>query len=280
MKNTNNTDERLSVISEHINGDPFVVQSKDGTLYRVAITNDDDPLDPRVDMDNLGKLLCAHRRYRLGDDYLEREEYEELKGKLRRNDPDYAILPVYLLDHGVRHISTHDFGDPWDSGFVGFIFCTAADYEKWTCKEWDKEDALRRLEDEISDYEHYLAGDFLAVRTAKWQPNKINALPDPTNPDQWDFMNGEFFGMLYGEKNLHYAIADAVKSLDYTIVGEDNTDAVQRAQRAISQDVIEVPCPCCKDDNKITLYPVNGKMEGYCNNCGTFLRTNKGKIVG
>lgn len=37
------------------------------TYYRVKISNDDNPQNPRTDWDNVGTMLCWHRRHCLGD---------------------------------------------------------------------------------------------------------------------------------------------------------------------------------------------------------------------
>ena len=39
-----------------------------GKLMRLHIEQDDEPLDPRYDWDGqIGKMMCWHRDYRLGD---------------------------------------------------------------------------------------------------------------------------------------------------------------------------------------------------------------------
>ena len=50
-----------------------------GKLMRLHIEQDDEPLDPRYDWDGqIGKMMCWHRYYRLGDykdnDYNDNEE--------------------------------------------------------------------------------------------------------------------------------------------------------------------------------------------------------------
>lgn len=44
--------------------------------YRVKVEHDHDPLNPRTEWDNLGKMICFHRDYNLGDehDYRDAEE--------------------------------------------------------------------------------------------------------------------------------------------------------------------------------------------------------------
>lgn len=56
-----------------------------GKLMRLHIEQDDEPLDPRYDWDGqIGKMMCWHREYRLGDykdnDYNDNEEEGIVKG--------------------------------------------------------------------------------------------------------------------------------------------------------------------------------------------------------
>jgi hypothetical protein len=92
-----------------------------------------------------------------------------------------VILPLYLYDHSGLSISTGSFSCPWDSGQVGFIYCSLkkAQYE-WGTKDsevkgWDgeanytlnedgskrtlREAATRFLEGEVEHYDQYLRGN-------------------------------------------------------------------------------------------------------------------------
>ena len=272
MKTNIDKTNRLEVIRDHVDGTPFIVQDKDGGIWRVAITYDEFPLDPRRDMDNLGKLLCAHKRYRdLGDEWLEREDYEELKAKYENDDPNYAILPVYFFDHSVQHISTRDFGDPWDSGMIGYVFCTAEQYEKFMCEKFDKKKAYERMSEEVAEYDHYVSGEYMAIHTAKWQPCQAGQLPNPNDADQWDHTVGEVYGSLYGVTNIDAAIMDAV-GVNYQPIDASNlAEAAGVAVNALADSVVKLPCPCGCGDT-VSLYPVNGMKEGFCDKCGAFVR--------
>lgn len=56
--------------------------------YRIKVDYDHDPLNPRTHWDHLGKMICFHRNYSLGDDH-------DFK------DPDDFFLSI-LLEHGTR----------------------------------------------------------------------------------------------------------------------------------------------------------------------------------
>lgn len=130
--------------------------------YRVRIYHDETPESPR-EWDNLGTMVCWHRRYNLGDVQL-KDEYngdiqllrETLEGK------DVALyLPLFLYDHSGITMSTGSFGDPWDSGQVGYIYVTRETMRK----EYGKRITAKRLEraelvlrGEVETYDQFLTG--------------------------------------------------------------------------------------------------------------------------
>ena len=81
---------------------------------RAIITRADD-FNPR-DNDNLGVMVCFHKRYRLGDshDYSVNEfnSWDELRSRLEKDYPGGVILNLYLYDHGGITISTEPFSCP------------------------------------------------------------------------------------------------------------------------------------------------------------------------
>jgi hypothetical protein len=126
---------------------------------------DEEPLDPRKEFDNLGTMICFHKRYKLGDEHnINLNNYsfwDDLEEDLRDEHGAVIILPLYLLDHSGLTMSTCDFGDPWDSGQVGFIYTTADKIKK----AFD-EDNWREISDliitilnsEVETYSHYING--------------------------------------------------------------------------------------------------------------------------
>ena len=101
----------------------------------IKIKRDTDPQSPR-DWDNLGLMVCWHRRYKLGDEQPKSppETYEIPSGAV--------VLPLYLYDHSGITMSTEPFSCPWDSGQVGYIFAT---------EEKIREAFLTKKDDEIND---------------------------------------------------------------------------------------------------------------------------------
>jgi hypothetical protein len=37
--------------------------------FTLSIVQDEDPLNPRLDYDNLGKMICFHKQHNLGDEH-------------------------------------------------------------------------------------------------------------------------------------------------------------------------------------------------------------------
>ena len=95
----------------------------------LRLEQDEDAPSPRVDFCNLGHMVCFHNRCNLGDeqDEINHEDYDcwaDMEAAIIRKHPRCVILPLYLYDHSGITISTTPFGDPWDSGRVGFIYMT------------------------------------------------------------------------------------------------------------------------------------------------------------
>jgi hypothetical protein len=133
----------------------------------LKIYPDDDPLDPRVDYDNLGHMVCFHRRYKLGDDTnLNSEEFngwDDLEKYLEEEYGAIIIIPLYLYDHSGLRMSVGDFMDRWDSGRVGFIYATFNDIQKEFGDTMPEAMSKARecLIQEVKTYDAYLSGDFV-----------------------------------------------------------------------------------------------------------------------
>lgn len=153
-----------------------------GNLTAV-IRQDEFPENPR-EWDNLGKMVCWHRRYKLGDEQPKqpfREWLRELAGELvGANDVDLIpdehierilakhveMIPLGLLDHSGLTMYAGGGAHPldsggWDSGTVGVIYATR---EK-IIKEYgdDSPESRKKAREcmlaEVEVYDQYLTGD-------------------------------------------------------------------------------------------------------------------------
>jgi len=133
--------------------------------YHIEIFYDEDSESPR-EWDNLGTMICFHRRYSLGDKHnfdSPSEARDFLKGK------EIAIvLPLYLYDHSGVTMNTTGFDCPWDSGRVGWIYITKKKIrDEYSCKRMSKK-IIKRVKgyliDEVKTYDQYLRGDVYGFR--------------------------------------------------------------------------------------------------------------------
>lgn len=125
--------------------------------YTLKIIPDENPLNPRTDCDHLGIMLCWHRRYSLGDGH-PYDTPQDFAESAAAKDM-FVCLPVYLLDHSGLYVSVNDFNDSWDSGQLGFIYCTKQDAQKWFNNTDVTEDEIKKeLTAEVEEYNDYLNG--------------------------------------------------------------------------------------------------------------------------
>src|SRR3990170_8576829 len=115
--------------------EPSLIEDYKG--FTIKIFQDEDPGDPR-EWDNLGTMVCFHKRYTLGDkdNGYQSEDFngwDELEAKLRQ-DGARIILPLYMYDHSGITIRTRGYSEidsaGWDWGQIGFIYATAKDIRK------------------------------------------------------------------------------------------------------------------------------------------------------
>lgn len=163
---------------------------------KVEVWYDIDGMNPR-DWDNLGTMVCFHRKYRLGDkhDYRDKDHFiqnlleedtiekitEEMQSdKVHRTNWErelddrlleivsqkYLVKPLYLYDHSGITISTGSFSCPWDSGQVGWVYVSHEDI----IKEYgtlDIEKASELLDGEVETYDNYIQGDVYGFTLSK-----------------------------------------------------------------------------------------------------------------
>lgn len=203
---------------------------------KIRIEADDDPLNPRKEYDNVGTMVCWHGRYDLGDkqpsedagDYLldmarlvVSDAYPEallIKNRDAILAKHYVILDLYLYDHSGITISTGPFSCPWDSGRVGFIYCTLEKaLHEWGTKGqehlgWNgeasytpkpdgskrtlREAATRYLEGEVETYDDYLTGQVAGYVAEDPDGEEISScwgyFPDHgDHSKEWDYPIGE-----------------------------------------------------------------------------------------
>lgn len=152
--------------------------NEDGAVFTLEVGGfkgmllpDEDIGNPRTENDNVGTMVCFHKRGNYGDkDHGYRSEdhggWDALEKAILKDHPGAVILPVYMYDHSGVALRTTPFGDPWDSGQLGLIF---ADRKK-VLEEWGGKGAKqvtpairaaaeRCLTSEVEEYSRYVNGE-------------------------------------------------------------------------------------------------------------------------
>lgn len=148
-----------------------VVKKKKIGKYLIEIVHDIEPINPRVDYDNLCVMACFHSRYRLGDQ--ERrvswsntsEGMREFQKWFNEHKDEVIYKPLNLYDHSGLTISTsseYPYNDRWDSSSVGVIYVEKVKILKeFGLKEWGpeaEEKANDVIDAEVKTYDYYLKG--------------------------------------------------------------------------------------------------------------------------
>lgn len=170
----------------------------------VRVLRSTDPLNPREDGDSLGKMICFHGRYRLGDKHTYRTPDDfHASDEFRKAQKSGLILPLYLYDHSGITMRTYPFDCPWDSGQVGFIYTNLERYKMLTGRKalnkTLKAKLLESLRQEVKTYSQYLEGEVYDLEVdgeiiccgfygTDWATNGLmEYVPEGVrNPDLWD----------------------------------------------------------------------------------------------
>ena len=147
--------------------DEHVIKEEEHRGLRILIYNDLEPDSPR-EWENLGHMICFHRKYNLGDKHdFTIDSFREFIGYRLQADPIIS-LPLYLYDHSGISISTRSFigrahHAEWDSGMVGYIYVTKEEVRKeFGVKRISpklRAHVIEILEGEVKTYDQYLTGD-------------------------------------------------------------------------------------------------------------------------
>jgi hypothetical protein len=175
--------------------------------YTIEVEQDVDAPDPRKEFDNLGVMVCWHRRYDLGD--VKAESYQETPDEFiewaEKNAKNVAlILPLYLYDHSGLRIKVGGFAGllpeghaEFDTMQVGFIYVTKdalrKEYSKQRLSKKMLAHACKVLRGEIEEYDQYLSGDV------------------------WNYVIEELDDSVCGCFGYDYCLKEAQSAIDYHI---------------------------------------------------------------
>jgi hypothetical protein len=178
----------------------------------IIIEQDENPLNPRIENDNLARMLCFHKDYRLGDgkrfdDFgFNRSDYnswDEMEDAIIKQEKPAVILPLYLYDHSGITISTTPFSCHWDSGQVGFVWVTRKEAkELYGIKRNFFKKTLERIEEyikaEVKEYDYYLTGNVFCYKIEDKDGNDLDSC-------------GGFYGESYVEQEAKEIVDSLVE---------------------------------------------------------------------
>jgi len=136
--------------------------------YTINIELDKFAPNPRELEDNMGIMVCFHRKYNLGDKTDLTSDmfsgWDELYNYLKKELKAIVILPLYLYDHSMQSISCGNFigraqHAEWDSEQVGFIYTTKEKVrEFFGNKKLTKKQIEKDLQAEVEIYDVWIRG--------------------------------------------------------------------------------------------------------------------------
>lgn len=182
-------------------------QNKIRMKLTLKIEQDQDAESPR-EWDNAGRMVCAHRRYRLGDEQSDGGSIKELVRDIERKGGVW--LPLYLYDHSGLTMNTTGFHCPWDSGQVGIIYILPETGRKEWGRVWRKK-ALACMVSEVETYDQFLRGDVWGYIVEDEDGNNVDSC--------WGFF-GHSHAEEEGKSALDHAQAEADKTETETQLAE------------------------------------------------------------
>jgi len=135
----------------------------------IEVHQDYDALNPMTEYHHLGRMICWHKRYQLGHDHDFSNE-DDFFDQLKEEGP-LIKLPLYLHDHSSITIKTTSFSYPWDSGKVGWIYCTKQQARNCLGVKRLNEKHLGTIKEiliaEVNLYDQYLKGEVYGYVTKR-----------------------------------------------------------------------------------------------------------------
>jgi len=145
---------------------------KTETGFEARYLINDEGFNPRED-DNIGIMVCFHKKYTLGDTLKfgknvktifssdNFNSWEEMETYLIETEKAVCVLPLYLYDHSGISIHTYRHGQhvDWDCGQMGFIYTTQEQMKKIGVERYSKEKIEQYLLNEVELYNQYVTGD-------------------------------------------------------------------------------------------------------------------------
>lgn len=194
---------------------PLYAQAQNAT-HRLRIFYDDQADNPSEEDNCLGTVVCWHRRYTIGDAH----SYARPADFLEAVPNDTVVrLPLFMYDHTALRLSTAPFGDPWDSGQIGWIFaeipkvCDTFGVVEFTPAIRAR--AERALQAEVATLDDYLSGNVFGYVLERTVP--CSCEPDCDHEPTYDKEDScwGFYGTDFVANGMTAYLTDAFPEYTY-----------------------------------------------------------------
>lgn len=180
--------------------------------YKIKVYQDEDPSNPRTEFDNMGRMICFHGRYNIGDKHdlsHERDaqafkEWIEAQSKLKK----IIAVPIYMMDHSGITLRTSDSTfracDPqgWDWGLLGWIYVTNETIKKeYNLKRITTKARMKAygvLQGEVKIMDDYVTGNVYGYEIVKADTEDDETYGRDVLDSCWGFF-GDFNEYMVGE---------------------------------------------------------------------------------
>jgi len=164
--------------------------------YILEYHYDQQPPNPRL-WDNLSIMLCAHKRYALGDEQIDTERFsswDEVYEYIKDELGGIEIMPLYLLDHSqlwLRADRGFSSVDPqgWDWGQVGFVFTTQEQLDLLGIENRDPQDIRKSIIAEVKEYDKYLRGEVYGWAILQRKTCNLGYTHDEVIESRWGYFD-------------------------------------------------------------------------------------------
>ena len=186
--------------------------------YSIELWHDENAESPRK-WSNISRMICFHKRYKLGDEHRwkdeEFESWEELRKEIAGDGEHIlAIKPLNMYEHSGIAISTGTFGCDWDSMQIGWIFITKEMWikdmqlsENFKFNDAVVKEAEKRIDSEVEIYGQWLSGDIVGFTIKE----KVKSITIVTEEEIITEEEINSCGGYYGEED---AVSEAKAEID------------------------------------------------------------------
>ena len=203
----------------------FFLKDKNDFLYRLIIEHDSCPTNPRLE-DNICTIM--------GDPEIADEGAATTREEMDKIlETGVYYKKIFMYEHSGRTISLNPFGDPWDSGCVGYIYVSQNKLKEEGFDPFDKDLVAKIMDAEIEEYKNYLTDEvytfaiYRAVTGVKQNEPWAHAEYTPNDILFDEFYRPVFYGDNFAENGLIKEIPEDLEFVEQILTENDEDDQIK-----------------------------------------------------